>query len=123
MTVTGETICPGWGVSQRGLAYDPTTDTFFAGGWNDTMVYHFAADGTMLASVNVGLGISGLAYNPDTQHLFAAVNADPNLFYVLDAADAFALVGQFEVAGFAAFDGAGLEMGCDGSRLCASYFF
>ena len=36
---TGQTVCPGgpagWVTSQRGVAYDPTTDTFYAGGWNE----------------------------------------------------------------------------------------
>ncbi|MFQ6102180.1 MAG: proprotein convertase P-domain-containing protein [Anaerolineae bacterium] len=83
---TGTTICPGFSITQRGLAYDPFTDTYFAGGWNDFMIHHFAADGTMLDEVNVGLDIAGLAYNPDTEHLFVMVNASPNPVYVLDAA-------------------------------------
>ncbi len=115
MVLTGNTICPGWSVSQRGLAYDPTTDTYFAGGWNDAMLYHFASDGTMLASVNTGIGIAGLAYNPDTQHVFAvdSTGATSN-FYVLDAANNFALIGQFNVPGFGT-GGAGLGIDCDGN--------
>ncbi len=112
---TGNVICPGWIAAQRGLAYDPTTDTYFAGSWNDLMIHHFAADGTMLDEVNVGLAIAGLAYNPDTEHLFAMVNNSPNPVYVLDAANNYALVGQFNVAGFTDFGGAGLEMDCEGN--------
>jgi extracellular elastinolytic metalloproteinase len=117
---TGNTICPGGGtgfsISQRGLAYDPTTDTYFAGSWNDSMIHHFAPDGTMLDEVNVGLAIAGLAYNPDTEHLFAIVNASPNPVYVLDAANNYALVGQFNISsGFGDYSGAGLEMDCDGN--------
>ena len=41
--VTGATICPGFMASERGLAYDPTTDTYYAGSWNDAMVYQFDA--------------------------------------------------------------------------------
>ena len=38
-TVTG----PGWtDVSQRGLAFDEATDTFYIGGWNEGIVYHVA---------------------------------------------------------------------------------
>ena len=38
-TVTG----PGWtDISQRGLAYDQATDTFYIGGWNEGIVYHVA---------------------------------------------------------------------------------
>ncbi|MBI4770646.1 MAG: carboxypeptidase regulatory-like domain-containing protein, partial [Chloroflexi bacterium] len=113
--VTGNVICPGFAVSQRGLAYDPSTDTFYAGSWNDGMVYHFDSSGQMLDEVFVGLAIAGLAYNPDTQHLFVIVNNDPNPVYVLDAADNYAILGQFYVSqGFGPYAGAGLEMDCDG---------
>ena len=117
---TGNTICPGgpagFEVSQRGLAYDPTTDTWYGGGWNDSMIYHFDSSGAMLDEVYVGLAIAGLAYNPDTQHLFVMVNADPNPVYVLDAANQYALLGQFAVsAGFGSYAGAGLELDCDGN--------
>ncbi|MDW8069660.1 MAG: S8 family serine peptidase, partial [Anaerolineae bacterium] len=112
---TGNTICPPFGVSQRGLAYDPETDTFFAGSWNDEMIHRFASDGTPLEDVYVGLPIAGLAYNPDTQHLFVMTNDNPNPVYVLDVANNYAVVGQFTIPGFSAFGGAGLEMACDGS--------
>ncbi|MEW5987880.1 MAG: S8 family serine peptidase, partial [Chloroflexota bacterium] len=113
--VTGNTICPAFGISQRGLAYDPTTDTYFAGSWNDLMIHHFDSSGAFLEQVNVGLSIAGLAYNPDTQHLFVMVNAAPNPVYVLDAANNYAIVGQFNVSqGFGDYAGAGLEMDCDG---------
>lgn len=115
---TGASICPGTGfaVSQRGLAYDPVSNTFFAGGWNDEMIHHFDTSGTILDSVNVGLAIAGLAYNPETQHLFVMTNDSPNPVYVLDAANNYAVVGQFSVSqGFGPYDGAGMEMACDGS--------
>ena len=112
---TGNTICPGFVTSQRGLAYDPSSDTYFAGSWNDLMIHHFAADGTMLDEVNVGLAIAGLAYNPDTKHLFVMVNDTPNPVYVLDAADNYTITGQFTVTGFSDYGGAGLEMDCDGN--------
>jgi len=112
---TGNTICPAWDTSQRGLAYDPDTDTYYAGSWNDGMIYHFASSGAILDSVYVGLSTSGLAYNPDTRHLFVMVNDYPSLVWVLDAANSYAVVGGFIVPGFTAYGGAGLEIGCDGS--------
>lgn len=119
---TGKSICPGGGTgfaySQRGLAYDPRTDTWYAGSWNDSMIHHFQSDGTMISSVNVGLAIAGLAYNPDTHHLFVVTNASPNLFYVLDTENNFSVVGQFTVPGFSDYGGAGLEIDCNG-RLWA----
>ena len=92
---TGEKICPGgasgFAISQRGLAYDPFSDTFFAGGWNDLMIYHFDRDGNILSSVNSGLAISGLAYNPETKHLFALTSESDTRVFVLDAAQEYAV--------------------------------
>jgi hypothetical protein len=114
--VTGNTVCPSFPTSQRGLAYDPSTDTWYTGGWNDAMIYHFDSAGVTLASYNTGLPISGLAYNPDTQHLFVMVNASPtNPVYVLDAANNFVILGQFTIAGFTAYGGAGMEFDCNGN--------
>ncbi len=114
---TGNKICPqgstGFTTSQRGLAYDASTDTYFAGGWNDFTVYRFAADGTIINSKNTGLSISGLAYNPETGHLFALVNGAPDDIYVLDANNNYAVLGQFHP--FGQTGGAGLEIACDGN--------
>jgi uncharacterized repeat protein (TIGR01451 family) len=114
--LTGAKICPSFGLSQRGLAYDPSTDTYFAGSWNDMMIHHFDSTGVMLDEVNVGLPIAGLAYNPDTMHLFVMVNNSSNPVFVLDAANNYALLGQFNVGqGFGPYSGAGLEFDCDGN--------
>jgi N-acetylneuraminic acid mutarotase len=113
--VTGNTVCPPWSISQRGIAYDPETDTYYGGGWNDFTIYHFDSSGAMLDSQDVGLAISGLAFNPDTQHLFVMVNDSPNTIHVLDVANGYADLGDIAVSGFNDFDGAGLEIGCDGS--------
>ncbi len=119
---TGNTICPGgatgFAVSQRGLAYDPDSDTWYAGGWTEKVIYHFDASGTILDQVYTGLDIAGLAYNPATHHLFVATTDDTSAFHVLDPARAFQDLGQFTVTGFTAHGGAGLEIGCDG-RLWA----
>ncbi|MEI8080682.1 MAG: PKD domain-containing protein [Actinomycetes bacterium] len=117
--LTGNKICPtgstGFTTSQRGVAYDPETDTWFAGGWNDQMIYRFQNDGTLLASKNVGIAIAGLAYNPNTQHLFVVDNNAPNRIYVLDVADNYAAIGQFSIAGWVDYSGAGMEFDCDGN--------
>lgn len=120
---TGRQICPGGGagfaVAQRGLAYDPATDTFYSGGWNDQIVNQFNANGEILRSINVGLSIAGLAYNPDSQHLFIIINSSQTAIYVLDAANNLASLGSFGVTGMGAYAGAGLEMGCNGSLWVA----
>ncbi len=61
----------------RGTPEDGTTAT----------IYHFSSAGTILDSKVVNLAIAGLAYNPDTHHLFVMVNASPTAVYVLDTAN------------------------------------
>ena len=114
LVTTGNTICWGSPISERGLAYDPVSDTFFVGGWNTTTVTRFDRSGTVLNVAAVGLGISGLAYNPVTEHLFVMVNASPNPVYVLDVADNYNVIGTFAIPGFGDFSGAGLGFSCDG---------
>jgi hypothetical protein len=114
---TGVKICPtgpqGFAVSQRGLAYDPSTDTYFAGGWGDSMVYRFKPDGTLLNSKNVGIAIAGLAYNPLTGHLFVVDSAYTSKFYVLDVNHNYNLIGTFDTP--IGLGGAGLEIDCAGN--------
>ncbi|GAB4343887.1 MAG: hypothetical protein Kow0089_19980 [Desulfobulbaceae bacterium] len=111
LALTGETICPGFGLSQRGLAYNVKTDTFYAGSWNDSTVYEFDRAGTILRSVDVGLPISGLAFNPVTDHLFVMNNTTyPFHMAVLDVLSDFSPLFAFAVPGFSSEGGAGLAM-------------
>ena len=113
---TGNTICPVFGTSQRGLAFDPVTDTFFAGSWNDGVIHRFDRNGDILESFSAGLDVSGLAYNPGTGHLFVLTNTDAAAdLYVLDVNNAYATVSSFKLAGMAAYDQAGLEADCAGN--------
>lgn len=116
-TATGRTLCPPFGVSERGLAYDPVTDTFYSGSWNDQILYHFDARGRLLDSIDLRLNIAGLAYNPATRHLFVmSSNADVGYdVYVVDVADGYAITGGFDIAGLGALEQAGLSLDCDGS--------
>lgn len=111
---TGNRICWGAATSERGLAYDEDTDTFFVGGWNTEVITRFNRRGTVLQTKNVGLSISGLAYNPATQHLFVMENTDSDYVTVLDVANDYAEIGSFTIAGFGNYAGAGLEFGCAG---------
>lgn len=74
LELTGKQICPAFGTNQRGLAYDPITNTFYAGSWNDSIIHQFTVDGTILRSVNVGLAVSGLALNPVSGKLYVMQN-------------------------------------------------
>lgn len=119
---TGQTICPPFGTTERGLAYDPVTDTFYAGSWTDARIIQFDRDGTILRAVSTGLSTSGLAYNASTGHLFVAVNdlASLPLIFVFDTAGDLTLIGQFDITQggtdlFGDFSGAGLELDCSGN--------
>jgi hypothetical protein len=123
---TGNKICPLFGNSERGLAFDPVTDTYYAGSWTDKIINHFAPDGTILDTKATGLDISGLAINPVTGHLFVMTNinnvTDPLKFdvYVLDTKSSYANLGGFNLTSggakaFANYAQAGLEMDCDGN--------
>lgn len=122
LAVTGNTICPAFGTSMRGLAHDALRDRYYAGSWNGTQIVEFTPTGQILRQRNVGLGISGLAVNPSTNHVFAQVNNATQLVYVLDAGQPlFPLVGAFQLSdstganAYASFEGAGLEMDCAGN--------
>lgn len=121
---TGRKICPPFGTSERGLAFDPLSNTYYAGSWNDGILNHFATDGTLLDSTAVGLSISGLAFNPATGHLFALTNRliEGSTFdvYVLDTHNAYAILGGFDLLDgenqvFSDYSQAGLELDCAGN--------
>ena len=97
-----------------GLAYDSSSDTFFIGGWTDSMIYRFDRTGTVVQSKNVGLSIAGLAYNGGTGHLFVIENSTTDTVTVLDVNNNYNVVGSFTVAGFGNYAGAGLEFDCQG---------
>jgi uncharacterized repeat protein (TIGR01451 family) len=82
------TICDPDGIwnwtSQRGLAYDAGTDTFYVGGWDDDIVYHIqgptlANPGKIIDQFNFN-GIAGLAFAPDGT-LWIGTNACPDMLY------------------------------------------
>jgi len=115
---TGEKICPAWvdNQGQRGLAYDPITDTFFAGTWFDRSVTQFNRNGEILQHVQLGLPISGLAFNYTTRHLYAIVSdylSEPSL-YILDPAENFAVLKSFNFSERLDLFQAGLGIDCKG---------
>lgn len=121
LAATGNSICPAFGTSERGLAYDVVTDTFFAGSWNDSLIKRFDRTGTILEQVNVGLAIAGLAYNPATGHLFVSVNDEATFdIQVLDANNNYADLGGFNVTGIDDYDQSGLEFACSGHLWTAN---
>jgi hypothetical protein len=122
----GASVCPQFGTYERGLAYDPTTNTFYSGSWTDGIINHFAADGTLIDSFNVDMAIAGLAYNPATGHLFVSTNYAPTAyptakdFYVLDVNAGYSVVGAFMLGEDVAGDLQGLEIDCNGHLWVAA---
>lgn len=114
---TGRKICPEFGTSERGLAFDPLTNTFFAGSWNDASIRRFTTDGVIVEEANVGLDIAGLAYNPMTGHLFVSTNSLAGFdVYVLDVNNAYANLGGFDIGGtYTALSSGGLDMDAAGN--------
>ena len=119
-SVTGRAICPDFGTSERGLAYDPVTNTFYAGSWNDGVIHHFAPNGVILDSKDVGLDIAGLAYNPATGHLYVSENTyDQTDIFVLDTKNNYDLIDAFNITGL---NGSkqGIEFDCQGQLWVVS---
>lgn len=114
--LTTRRICPPFDQSQRGLAYNPLNNSYYSGTWTNGILYHFDEKGVILDSANLNLNIAGLAFNPDTRHLFvlssAAVGYD---VYVLDTENSYAILGGFDIPGLGDFEQGGLAISCSGS--------
>ncbi len=122
LSQTGNTVCgsPWTNTSQRGMAYDAVNNAYFVGGWNEGIVYHVDADGNVIDSANVGLPISGMAYDASNGHLLVMSNTDGTDITVLDALNNYAVIGSFNVVDggsrvFGAFEQAGIEFDCTGN--------
>ncbi|MGH3658682.1 MAG: malectin domain-containing carbohydrate-binding protein, partial [Micromonosporaceae bacterium] len=105
---------PWTGISQRGLAYRPDDDTFYIGGWNEGILYHvkglsYPDKGAVISQCTPPDGnISGLAWNPAFNAIWAATNTPTDTIYRLDPATcAVAATLPHPSPGFA---GGGLEM-------------
>jgi len=121
--LTGNTICPNFPTPQTGLAYDVSTDTYYSGSFFDGVVNHFDSSGAILDQGNVGLSISGLAYNSGTGHLFAfqqtGAGTGNDDVYILDPANGYNVIGSFKVGapGITQLAAGGAEMDCDGHLI------
>ena len=98
--VTGRKICgsPWTDTAERALAYDEVTDTYYVGGPNDATLYHIDSSGNVLDTGYVGIGTTGLAYDPTSHHLFVtAFGSGPFDVWVVDAAHNYAFIGGIVV--------------------------
>ena len=120
-TVTG----PGWtDVSQRGLAYDGATDTFYIGGWNEGIVYHVAGPSWPEPGATLGScmpddpNISGLAWNPAFHVLWEATNSEFDDIWLIDP-DTCEIQGGLPHPD-PGFNGAGIELDAVGNLWTVS---
>ncbi len=116
--VTGNEICSGWPTSQRAVAYDPASDTYYVSGYNDVVVYHIDTAGNLLDSASVGVAPAGMAYNPVTGHLFLYTRSSPPYdVWVVDPKNDYSMVSGFVVMNSGTPlnpTAAGMEIDCDG---------
>ena len=120
-SITGS---PWDGISQRGLAYDQATDTFYIGGWNEGIVYHVAGPSWPTPGETLGdcsppnPNISGLAWNPGFQMLWEATNDEEDTIWQIDpeTCEAAASLPHPNPG----FNGAGLEMDVVGNLWTVS---
>ena len=77
-------------ISQRGLAYDPDTDVFYIGGWNEGIVYRVAGPShptpgeTLNQCSPPDFAISGLAWNRSFGMLWQATNSETDTIFLVD---------------------------------------
>ena len=110
--------------SQRGVAYDAATDTFYIGGWDEGVIYHVAGPSWATPGETLGScapadpNISGLAWNPAFSLLWMATNSESDTIYVVDPSTCEILnaVGHPEPG----FNGAGLELDARGNLWTVS---
>lgn len=122
LVITGS---PWSGISQRGVAYDPASDTFYVGGWNEGIVYRVAGPSwpepgeTLSQCQPPDPNISGLAWNPAFGLLWEATNSDVDTIWLIDPATCEALraLPHPDPSGFT---GAGIEIDVVGNLWTVS---
>ncbi len=113
-------------ISQRGLAYDPGTDVFYIGGWNEGIVYKVAGPSwptpgeTLNQCSPPDFPISGLAFNRSFGMLWEATNSEANTIWLLDPLTCEASVGIPHPDGDG--NGAGLELDAVGNLWTVGQF-
>jgi hypothetical protein len=126
---TGTAICPPFTTSQRGLAYDPLTDTYYSGSFNDGAIVQLTPAGTILRRVFKDVDVAGLAFNPVSGHLFALQNTnspEPDIVVMDASTPTFDVLRAFDivqdgVSVMGDFEQGGLDLDCQG-RLWADNF-
>ena len=119
--VTGD---PWSDISQRGVAYDGASDTFYVGGWNEGVIYHVAGPSwptpgeTLSSCAPADPAIAGLAWNPAFSLLWMSTNSEFDDIFLVDPAncDILSALPHPEPGG----NGAGIELDTAGNLWTVS---
>lgn len=118
------TGAPWSNISQRGVAYNPTDDVFYTGGWNEGVMYTVAGfshptPGETLATCEPAEpGIAGIAYNPTSDTIWFVPSVSSTMLFQISPDDCSTI----STVGFPnsdPFPGAGLEMDASGALWAA----
>jgi len=84
--VQGTYYSVNYGMSQRGIGYDPEYHRIWVGGWNDGFLnQHSAAPPYLTVSYTfTGLDIGGIAVSDADDYLFVGTSGYPDMLYVYD---------------------------------------
>ncbi|MFQ6104604.1 MAG: hypothetical protein ACE5OP_09970 [Candidatus Glassbacteria bacterium] len=84
--VSGTYHSVNYGLSQRGIGYDPEHHQFWIGGWNDSYMNQHDADPpyTAISFNYVGIAIAGASVDDSNDYLLVASNSYPDMLYVFD---------------------------------------
>jgi hypothetical protein len=125
--VTGKTICLPFQVGVGGVAYNPITNTYYVGGQGIQTILEVDEAGRIVRDVRIRFAyVSGLAFNPNTGHLFVQTTSEFPFVWVLDVnTPLFDFVTGFPLAGrdgpaYGRFEGAGIALDCAGHLWSAN---
>jgi len=120
---TGATVCcidtGAWtDISQRGLAYCSDDDTFYIGGWNENIIYHFKGidwdnPGEIIDQWAFPHSIAGLEWHPSGL-LWVTSNAQWDMIYAVDPVT-HAVIESIVNPGTKEYTGAGLAIDSEGN--------
>ncbi|MFQ6103075.1 MAG: hypothetical protein ACE5OP_02150 [Candidatus Glassbacteria bacterium] len=84
--VSGTFYSINYGISQRGIAFDPNRYQFWAGGWIDTYMNQYDATPPYpsISHNYVHLSIASAAIDSENDYLFIGTNSSYDMVYVYD---------------------------------------
>jgi hypothetical protein len=113
-----------YGLSQRGIAFDPNRYQVWAGGWGDYILNQHEATPpySRIQSNYIGHGITGAAVDPLSDFLFIGNNEYPDMLYVYDISSGYlgSMLGSWSIPWQTESDGydmAGMGFDDDSGRL------